>query len=87
MKRIDIYYGGNHYSVGDRDFDDLQREIISAVSSGPSWIEVNDGEGAPRSAYLLLSPGVPLTVVPIADDAPEVAGAAAWGPNGSMVDI
>jgi hypothetical protein len=87
MKRIDIYYGGSHYSVGQRDDDELRDEILAGLAAGPHWLEVNDGEGAPRRAYLLLSPGVPLAVIPIADEAPEVASVAAWGPGGEPISF
>lgn len=68
MKRIDIYYGGEHYSVGGRDLEDVRREVVEGIASPPQWLEVNDGEGEVRTAYLLLSPGVPLAVVPIPDE-------------------
>ena len=67
MTRIDIYYGSEHYSIGGRHFEDLQREIETGLQSGAHWLEVNDGEGSRRQAYLLLTPGVQVTVVPIPD--------------------
>ena len=66
MKRIDIHYGGDQYSVGGRDLAELQEEITGGDT--PRWLKVNDGEGAPRTAYLLLAPGIPIAVVPIPDD-------------------
>jgi hypothetical protein len=78
MKRIDIYYGGEHYSVGGRRLDDLLREVEAGLAKGFFWLEVNDGEGMMRPAQLLITPGVPLAVIPIpGDDAvppSEVAG-------------
>lgn len=68
MKRIDIYYGGEHYSVGGRELEDVTHEIVDGVTSGPRWLEVNDGEGEARTAFLLLTAGVPLAVVPIPDE-------------------
>ena len=65
MTRIDIYYGSEHYSIGGRSFDDLQREIEIGLRSGSHWLEVNDGEGSLRQAFLLLTPGVQVAVVPI----------------------
>ncbi|WP_214466639.1 hypothetical protein [Microbacterium flavescens] len=85
MKRIDIVYGGEHYSVGGRDLDSLRDEIEKAVAGGVGWITVNDGEGAPRWAHLLLTAGVPLAVIPIPDDAPEVAGGSLWDSDGNEV--
>ena len=49
MKRIDIYYGGDHYSVGGRRIEDLRAEIEAGLKAGTYWLEVNDGEGAMRS--------------------------------------
>ena len=47
MKRIDIIYGGEHYSVGGRDLESLRAEIEEQLASGGvGWITVNDGEGA-----------------------------------------
>lgn len=87
MKRIDIMYGGEHYSVGGRDPDVLMAEIADGLAKGLHWLEVNDGEGAPRTAYLLLSPGTSISVIPIPDDAPEVAGGEMWGADGDAVRL
>ncbi|MDY0911105.1 hypothetical protein [Microbacterium sp. CFBP9034] len=69
MKRIDIIYGNEHYSVGGRTLESLTQEIAEGLASGHGWLQVNDGEGAPRVAYLLLTPGVNLSIVPIPDTA------------------
>lgn len=68
MKRIDIVYGGERYSVGNRDADALREEIAAGVARGVHWLEVNDGDGAARAAFLLLSSGVPVAVIPIPDE-------------------
>lgn len=68
MKRIDIIYGGEHYSVGGRDLAELRQEIEAGLAGGIHWLEVNDGEGAMRRAYLSLTPGTPIAVVPIPGD-------------------
>lgn len=85
MKRIDIVYGGEHYSVGGRELDDVLTEIETGLASGVHWLTVNDGEGAPRWSHLLLTPGVPVAVIPIPDEAPEVAGGDLWGPDGDAI--
>ncbi len=71
VKRIDILYGGELYSVGQMDFEAVREEVEYALSSGSAWLRVNDGEGAPREAYLLLSPGVPIALIPVPDDEEE----------------
>lgn len=82
MKRIDIYYGGEHYSVGGRRLDDLRAEVEEGLAAGPYWLAVNDGEGEMRAAYLLLTPGVPLAVIPIPDELPSPAPDAVWSEGG-----
>ena len=80
MKRIDVYYGNDHFSVGGRELEDLQRQIVEGIANAPSWLEVNDGEGMLRPSFLLLTPGVPLAVVPIPE--PDVDGDEhAWEPG------
>lgn len=75
MKRIDIYYGGERYSVGQRTLADVQSDIEAAIASGaPAWVQVNDGDGAPRTAYLLITPGVPIAVIPIPEGDGEDTG-------------
>ncbi|WP_426715326.1 hypothetical protein [Campylobacter coli] len=75
MKRIDIYYGGERYSVGQRTLADVQSDIEAAMTSGaPAWVQVNDGDGAPRTAYLLITPGVPIAVIPIPEGGGEDTG-------------
>lgn len=81
MKRIDITYGGEHYSVGGRDLGELLQEIEAGLAGGPHWLEVNDGEGMMRAAHLLLTPGVALAIVPVPDDVRE-AGQVPW-PDGA----
>ncbi|MDF2492932.1 MAG: hypothetical protein K0Q58_1510 [Microbacterium sp.] len=70
MKRIDIEYGGQTYCVGDRELEDLQREISEGIRSGDHWLHVNDGEGQRRDAYLHLGPGVSISVVPVPEERP-----------------
>ena len=67
MRRIDIHYGGQLYSVGDRDVDQLRAEVADGMRTG-GWLKVNDGEGARRDAFLMLGPGVPIGVIPIPGD-------------------
>lgn len=73
MKRIDIHYGGERYSVGNRTLEELTEEVSAALAAGHDWIRVNDGDGAPRTAFLLITAGVPLAIVPIPDGDAEAA--------------
>jgi hypothetical protein len=67
VKRIDINYGGQTYSIGGRDVADVTREVEQAVQDGGAWLTVNDGEGEPREALLFIGPGTPIAVIPIPD--------------------
>jgi len=85
MKRIDIYYGGEHYSVGGRRLEDLRGEVEAGLAAGSYWLEVNDGEGMMRAAHLLVTPGVPLAIVPIPDELPELGADEIWSEGGPPV--
>jgi hypothetical protein len=68
MKRINMVYGGISYSIGRRDLDDLQNEIASALKKGdPYWLMVNHGEGMPQETRLLITRGVDLALIPVAE--------------------
>jgi hypothetical protein len=74
MKRIDIAYGGQSYSVGNRDIDDLRAEIVAGLGEPDGyWLEVNAGEGQLRPTFLLLTAGAPLALTPIPGDEPDAA--------------
>mgnify|MGYP000879413907 CR=1 FL=1 len=79
MKRIDVHYGGALYSIGEKSFDDFAAEVTAILAAGHGWITVNDGEGAPRPAHLLISPGVPIALIPIPDESAPEAEVAAEG--------
>ncbi len=68
MKRTDILYGDGAYSVGGRDLGELQAEITRGVADGGYWLKVNHGEGGLQEAYLLLTSGTPVALIPIPGD-------------------
>lgn len=68
MKRIDIIYGGHSYSIGGRELEELQTEITTGLQTGTHWLRVNDGEGMKRDAYLLITPGTSVSLIPIPAD-------------------
>jgi hypothetical protein len=68
MKRIDIMYGENAYSVGGRDLAELQAEIMRGFAGGGEWLRVNHGEGQRHDAFLLIGPGTPIALIPIPED-------------------
>jgi hypothetical protein len=63
MKRVDIYYGGEHYSIGGRDLSDVEAEVKKGLDSGSTyWLVVNTGEGKLRLSSLALTPGVSIAL-------------------------
>lgn len=70
MKRIDIEYGGTHFSVGGREVEDVLDEIAEGMRAGVTWMRVNDGEATRREAFLMITPGVPIAIVPFPDELP-----------------
>jgi hypothetical protein len=74
MKRINIRYGAQDYSVGGRDLEDLQQEITIGLSrGGVHWLLVNEGLGNEQPAYLALTTGVPIALAPIREDGPATS--------------
>jgi hypothetical protein len=72
MKRVDIRYDGTDYSIGKRHIDDVQNEIDAGLaSSGPAWLIVNHGEGRAKTARLLITEGVAISLIGIEE--PDVA--------------
>jgi len=83
MKRIDIIYDGHTYSVGGRELEELQEEITAGLADGPHWVRVNDGEGDRREAYLLMSPGAPIALIPIPEgESGDLRDEATWHVQG-----
>ena len=65
VNRIDINYGGRHYTVGNRSVEDVQDEVQRILATGtPGWLTVNYGAGSLREARLLITIGVPLSLAP-----------------------
>jgi hypothetical protein len=74
VKHIDVGYGGDWYSIGARDIDEVQREIDEHLRAGGGWLQVNAGEGSVGPARLYVSPGTPIALLPVAeppDDEPR----------------
>jgi hypothetical protein len=67
MKRIDVIYGGHAYSIGRAEFEAVQAEVTTGLASGSHWLRVNEGEGSEREAFLLITPGASLALIPLPD--------------------
>jgi hypothetical protein len=71
VKRIDVGYGGDWYSIGARDIDEVQREIDGYLRDGGGWLRVNAGEGSVGPARLYVSTGTPIALLPVAEEVEE----------------
>jgi hypothetical protein len=74
MKRINVIYDGMPYSIGQKDLDELKAVIEEAAATGqPRWVQVNQGEGSPRTAELFISgsPAIALIMEPSEDEAAD----------------
>jgi len=69
MKRIDIFYGGRDYSVGNRTLEELQTEIAAIQnSSEPGWLTVNSSYGSFRESYIRITSSTDIALAPVGDD-------------------
>jgi len=64
VKRIDVHYDGNLYTISNRELAEVQEEIAAAQREG-GWLLVNNGEGTRRDAYIWVRGGIPIALVPI----------------------
>lgn len=63
MKRVDIEYLGNSYTLPHTTAEAVRTEIEEGLASAkPFWLEVNFGEGKPQPVALLITPGIGITV-------------------------
>ncbi|NQX13736.1 hypothetical protein HQQ80_19075 [Microbacteriaceae bacterium VKM Ac-2855] len=63
MKRVDISYAGQLYSIADQDPAQIRQYIQDALISGePAWLVANQGEGLPRKVSLLIGAGIPIAI-------------------------
>lgn len=65
MKRINIGYEGQMYSVGEADLEELKARILAAAQGEPTWVRVQYGEGRPQPAEILLGPGIAVSLMPV----------------------
>jgi hypothetical protein len=71
VKRINIRYGGDHYTIADADPEVIKAQISDALNSGaPLWLRVNHGEGTVRAADLLITPGTSISLIGIEPSGP-----------------
>jgi hypothetical protein len=90
VKRINISYGGEHYTIADSDPDDVKEQINQALIAGkPFWLRVNHGEGTVRAADILITAGTAISIVGIErsgpTDTPNSSDALASGPSDASI--
>jgi hypothetical protein len=86
VKRINIIYGGEQYTIADADPEVIKADITQAITSGsPFWLRVNHGEGTVRAADLLITAGTAISLMGIEPsgptDTPNSSVALAVGPS------
>ena len=86
MKRINIIYGSENYTIADADPEVIKADIAQAIVSGrPFWLRVNHGEGTVRAADLLITAGTAISLMGIEPsgptDTPNSSVALAVGPS------
>jgi hypothetical protein len=71
IKRINIRYGGDHFTLANRALAEVQQEIDTAIAAGtPLWLRVNHGEGTYQPADLLITASTPIALMGV--DLPPV---------------
>lgn len=71
LKRINIRYGGDHYTLASRALAEVQEEINAAIAENrPLWLRVNRGEGSYQQADLLVTASTPIALMGV--DLPPV---------------
>ena len=69
MKRINVRYGAEDYSIGGRELAEVQEEIASGLrQNGMHWLTVNQGAGREQIASLAISLGTPIALIPIEEE-------------------
>jgi len=68
VKRINVRYGAENYSIGGRELADVQREIAEGLAKNKVyWLRVNEGSVREQAASLAISIGTPIALTPIPD--------------------
>ncbi len=78
MRRVDIAYGGMHYSLPRTTVEAVKKTIEEGLAgTGPRWMTVNFGEGKPQPVEILISPNIPIALAQVStedNERPEVDG-------------
>ncbi len=73
IKRVDIYYNGTKYSLGEVDVETIKAQIETAVTTNqPLWLWVNQGGGEPRPSELLITAATQIALIPIPEPPGDV---------------
>ena len=64
MKRVEVHYQGRIYSIPDTSMETVRATIDQALrGAGSHWLEVQNGEGLGQDAFILITPGIPISIV------------------------
>ena len=65
LKRIEVHYGGDEYTISNRELSEVQAEIEAITASGQTgWLRVNYGQGSVQLALLAITAGTPIALMP-----------------------
>ncbi|SKC68335.1 hypothetical protein ACUWEX_13310 [Okibacterium fritillariae] len=69
MRRVDIAYGGMHYSLPRTTVEAVKKTIEEGLAgTGPRWMTVNFGEGKPQPVEILISPNIPIALAQVSTE-------------------
>jgi hypothetical protein len=64
MKRVEVHYQGRTYSIPNTSLESVREAVDEALSgAGSHWLNVHNGEGLGQEAFILVTPGIPISVV------------------------
>ncbi|RNE62096.1 hypothetical protein [Cryobacterium tepidiphilum] len=64
MKRVEVHYQGRIYSIPDTSMESVRDTVDHALrGSGSHWLQVQNGEGLGQDAFILITPGIPISIV------------------------
>jgi hypothetical protein len=64
MKRVEVHYQGRIYSIANASLESVRETVDHALrGSGSHWLSVQNGEGLGQEAFILITPGIAISVV------------------------
>jgi len=64
MKRVEVHYQGRIYSIANASIESVRETVDQALrGAGSHWMQVQNGEGLGQDAFILITPGIPISIV------------------------